>query len=698
MRILALLLCLLPSITWAQGAATLVADRVTLNGEDQLIATGNVEVLYDGSRLTASAITYDRPSDTLDITGPIFLRDAEGTILTASSATLDPRLENGILQGARIVLDQQLQLVAAQIDQRDGRYSQLYKTSATSCRVCGTRPPLWSIRAERVIRDEQERQLYFENATFRIRDVPVFWLPRMRLPDPTLDRANGFLIPEQRNTNRLGAGLKLPYFITLGDHRDLTVTPYASAETRTLELRYRQAFVRGDIEINAAYSDDTLVDENRSYLFAEGAFRLPRGYQLAFDFETTSDPAYLLDYGYADKDRLDSAVSLLRVTDNTLQLARLSYFQTLRDNETNASLPPLIADLRYETRKTPGFGGTLDLTASLDTEYRPSEDDGDAGRDVTRGGAAVAWRDTWTTPQGIMAEVQAGTRADVYLIDDDSSYDRTSMRAVPDATVTLRWPLAATTESGTTYVLEPTLFAGWATLLGDDVPNEDSTRSELDRANLFAVSRFVGEDAVQTGTQAAAGLTWSRFGALGTTTTLAFGRVVRQEANPAFTQSSGLDGAQSDWLIATQFTAPNGFVFDARSLWADSRGPTVADSRVAWRNKTIAFSANYHRQDPDPAEGRNGDVSEWTVDAAFEINTAWTVEMDARYDVASDRPVRAGAGLKWRNECVSINVSVSRRFASSTTVAPTTTFGLSGSVGGFSTGRPAGRNAAACGN
>ncbi len=690
-------LILLPLQVWAQGAATLIADSVRLNGQDQLIANGNVEVMFDGSRLTASEILYDRNSDTLQITGPIFILANDGTILTADRATLDPRLENGILQGARIVLDQQLQLVAAQIDQQ-GRYSQLYKTSATSCRVCGTGPPLWEIRAERVIRDAQERQLYFENATFRVRGVPILWLPRMRLPDPTLSRATGLLIPEQRNTTQLGPGIKLPYFIKLDNHRDLTVTPYISAETTTLELTYRQAFVKGDIVLEGAFSDDTLVDENRGYFFAEGQFDLESGYQLAFDIETTSDPAYLLDYGYSSKDRLDSALALLRVTDRTMFQSRLTYYESLRDSENNASLPPIIADLSFEARLTPAIGGTFDYRFSLDTSYRPSNTDGDTGRDVTRGGVDTTWQSTWVLGNGLIVAAQTGASADLYLVDDDTSFAQTDLRVVPNAGVTLRWPLGMRSPNGATHILEPTFYLGWSDSFGGTSPNEDSTRSELDRANLFAVSRFAGEDAVQTGPHAAVGITWSRFGQSGTSSTLTFGRVIKQDLQADFTETSGLDGTRSDWLLAGQFTTADGFIMDARSLWDNNGGLTVADSRVAWRNDWITLAANYNWQSPDPIEGITENVSEWTLDAAFDVNDAWTIEADGRYDLGADRPVRAGLGLQWRNECVSVDVSVSRRYTSSSTVDPTTTFGLSGSIGGFSTGRAAGGIATGCGN
>jgi LPS-assembly protein len=159
-----------------------------------------------------------------------------------------------------------------------------------------------------------------------------------------------------------------------------------------------------------------------------------------------------------------------------------------------------------------------------------------------------------------------------------------------------------------------------------------------------------------------------------------------------------LEDTRSDWLLSGQAATPDGFLFDTRSLWTDHGGLTVADSRIAWRNDNIRLAANYQWQTPDEDEGRGETISEWTLDGAFDVTKSWTLAVDGRYDLAADRPVRAGLGLEWRNECVNIDVSVSRRYTSSSTVEPTTTFGLSGSIGGFSTGRAAGGIATGCGN
>ena len=88
MRLLALLLLFLPNLLSAQGAATLVADTVVLDSQSRLIAAGNIEVFYDGTRLSAARITYDRQSDRLTIEGPIFIQSPDGTILTAELTVL----------------------------------------------------------------------------------------------------------------------------------------------------------------------------------------------------------------------------------------------------------------------------------------------------------------------------------------------------------------------------------------------------------------------------------------------------------------------------------------------------------------------------------------------------------------------------------------------------------------------------------
>ena len=694
--LVAAVLALLPLPALAQGTATLIADSVVVEDGTRLIASGNTEVFYDGTRLSAAAISYDRGTDTLDITGPIFIAGPDGEVLTADRATLDPRLENGLLRGARLVLDRQLQLAATEATRIDGRYSQLQQAVVSSCNVCAGQAPLWDIRAQRVVHDEVERQLYFENATFRVRGVPILWLPYARLPDPTLDRASGFLIPRIRTSDLLGTGVKLPYFITLGDHRDLTLTPYLSPQTRTIEAIYRQAFLRGDLTVEGATSRDDLFDARRSYLFADGRFDIGGGTTLSFNVQSASDKAYLLEYGYADIDRLQSGITVENITPERLMRGRISYFETLRDDETNRALPPVVADLRYARQATLA-GGWLAYGGSLDAAIRTTPASGDEGRDVTRAGGFADWQRTYALPAGLRGTLLAGLRADAYQVNNDATFAATSGRIVPHLGAVLRWPLVKSTNRAT-HLLTPTVAIAWSDAYGTTPPNEDSTRAELDQANLFALNRFPGDDRVETGTQAALGLTYSRTARDGTFAALTFGRVLRHQAISDFSASSGLDGRASDWLLAGQITSPIGVYFDGRILFDDDRVTTRGAGRLGWRTDTVDLTAAYIWQAADPGENRFDAVSEWTFETDLTLSDAFSVTADARYDVAADRPARAGFALEWRNECVTVSASVRRRFTSSDTVAPSTDYGLSASLSGFSTGRSRAGPVAGCTN
>ena len=683
---LALILMLVPALATAQGTANLVADSVSI-ADGTLEASGNVQVIYGDVTLSAASIRYNQQADLLTIQGPIFIRSADGTIVTAEQASLDPRLENGILRSARLVLDQQLQLAANQIDRVDGRFSQLTRTVATSCQVCGTRAPLWEIRAERVVHDEVEQQIYFTNATFHIRGVPILWIPRMRLPDPTLERATGFLIPRIRSNDRVGTGIRIPYFIRIGDSRDLTLTPFFSRESSTLEARYRQAFLSGSLEITGAVSRDTLIeDDTRSYFFARGEFDLGQDIQLQFDIESTSDPAYLLDYGFSDKDRLDSSIAITRVRDQDLLVADLTYYETLRDDEVNETLPPVVLNFGYERRltETP-LGGVLTLTASADGFLRTADALGDDARDMTRVGAAADWTRNWVLSGGLVLDVTAHAQIDHFTINDDPAFE-SGWRQTAATAATLRWPLIQRTETAT-HILEPMVSLGWAGSGGIAPPNEDGTLAEFDEANLAALSRFPGDDALETGTHTAIALSWSRFGTGGTDSRLTFGRIFQDQPQQGFSPGSGLSQQTSDWLLSAHLTLPGGLALDTRALFDNRFDFDKTEARLTWTNSEIDLTAAYHWLPSDPTRDRLEPASEWSVDATYQIDDHWMVSFDGRYDVASDTPRRAGLGLAWQNECVTVDLSVSRRYTSSDTVAPTTDYGFSVSLSGFSAGR-----------
>ena len=110
LSVFALFLTVCAKAVFAQDAdaALLVADSVLITEDERLVASGNVEDFYEGTRLFTDEIIYDQKRDELIIKGEIRISQENGDVIIADSAELDSKLENGILRGARYVLDQEL--------------------------------------------------------------------------------------------------------------------------------------------------------------------------------------------------------------------------------------------------------------------------------------------------------------------------------------------------------------------------------------------------------------------------------------------------------------------------------------------------------------------------------------------------------------------------------------------------------------
>lgn len=693
----------------AQDQAALVSDRLEIVGDTRLIAQGNVEVFFQGRRLRAERIVFDQATGRLEITGPIVLTEPGGNVLIlASQAALDADLSEGILIGARLVLNRQLQLAANRITRVAGRETRLETVVASSCTVCeGDPTPLWEIRARRVVHDEVERRLTFEAAQFRLAGVPVVYIPRLRMPDPTQARATGFLMPELRTTSQLGFGVRLPYFITIGRSADLTLTPYLTAQDSvTLGFRYRQAFATGAIEVNGAVTRDELVaGDTRGYLFIDGGFELPRAFRLTLKGQLVSDPAYLLDYGVANLDRLDSRVEISRTRRNAHVSARIISFQTLRDTENDTTIPSVIADLTFHRRFSPALiGGDGGLRLQTHSHSRsasnpldgPDSDSIADGRDVSRISARIDWRRGFILPAGIEATLLGEVTADAYTIAEDAQFAGETTRTHASAGVELRWPWIRAGAGGATHVIEPVAQLIWSPSDSETLPNEDSVLVEFDEASLVALDRFPGADAVERGPRANLGVTWTRTDPAGWSLGMTVGRVYREADLGQFGPGSGFGGMRSDWLAAVDFDLGTGIAVTARTVLDHDLALTKGEARLVYNGQRTALAGSVIWAVADAEENRPDPTRELTLDARRKLGRHWSGSLSGRYDFVAGEGTVAGLGLEFQNECARLGVSLSRRFTSSTTVSPTTDFALSLDLVGFGAGAGTGGAARVC--
>lgn len=684
------LACGLAAPAAAQDFAQLAAGSLRLESGNRLVAEGEVEVLWRGSRLRAERLVYVRglgqAPDRLEILGPILLEEEGGNVvLLADSAELTADLRDGVMAGARLVLDRRLQLAAEEVQREAGRFLRLERAVASSCRICPANPvPLWEIRAARVTHDAETRQLHFEHAAFRVAGRTVAVIPRLRVPDPTVRRMSGFLAPDVASSSRLGLGLRLPYFLALGEDRDLTVTPRLNLRgSGTVEMRYRQAFATGGVELWGALSRDRLrPGQTRGLARLQGDFALAPDTDFGFRLRRPSDRDYADDYGFDGGDEREARLFVEHARRDALGRAELWEIRPDRGARETERAVSLALGRRLVV---PGLGGTAHLMLdAVAMERAGAGPVGGAGRRMQRLSGRVEWRRDVLLPGGIAAAALGDVQLDHWSRQAavaDTLPDGGS-RVSPAAGLELRWPWVRHDAGGVRHVIEPVAQLVIARRSLPALPNEDSRLVEFDEVTLFRLHRPPGFDAREDGARANLGLSWTRHDPDGWSATLTGGRVLRDRP-VAFTGLSGLGGRRSAWLAAATLETATGLSLGGRALVASDGEVPRQDWRLAYAGEALTLAGTLTHMIAEPAEDRPTRTTEIGLDGSWQVSGNWTALADLRYDVAQRQADRVGLGARFRNECLAIDVSLSRRFASSTSLSSQTQVGLTVDLLGF---------------
>ena len=667
----------------AGGPVSLFADEIRYDsGPGVLVASGNVEAYYGDARLIADEIRYDRANASISASGNIILDSGGDTVILASLAELSPDFQTGLIEGARLILDRQFQVAAVQGQRSQGRFNTLHKTVATSCRVCDRdEVPVWQIRARRVVHDEEKRRIYFEGAWIDLFGVPIGYLPKLRVPEPGVRRADGFLIPSFTNSDIYGLGVKIPYFLTFGDHADLTVTPFISSEGAFLiEGDYRRRSRRGIWSLGGALAiaDEVTGKDGRGFLKGNGSFALPSEMRADFGLYVASDKDFLGQFSYDDADRLNNFASVSRYRSNSYFDLRAEAYQTLRENEDQGTIPLVLP--KAEVRRVWYDGpvpGKLVLGASLLGLNRTS------GRDALRLGANASWRGDTILDNGMQIAGIADFHAELYSVGDDPAFsdDPHLARATPTIGAELRWPLVRQSRK-TTHIIEPVAQVFYTDVFGSAVvPNEDSLLPEFDETNLFAINRFPGVDDSETGLRLNYGISYTRYQASGWSLGLTFGQVLRDTTEDGFSDGTGLSTRLSDYVAAVSWDFPPNYHLIGRALFDTQLDFKRGELEAGYRQRGLDIDVAYTFLADDltnPILGPIREREQLVVGSRYRYRPNWEVAGSWRYDLSNSRSISGKASITYGNECAEAELGISRRLTSSSNLPRGTeiSFGL----------------------
>jgi LPS-assembly protein len=700
------------------GNRDVVVEADDIENDDannQIIATGNVIVEYDGRTLRADRLTYDLTARRIYALGNVQIFDPDGTQRFADEIEVDENLVDGYASNFSTRLPSGATAIARSAVREASGINALDKVIYTACQVCeetgGT--PTWSLRARRAVLNQETQMISYRDAVLEVAGIPVFYLPYFTHPDPTSDRRSGLLVPRFGVSSKLGAFYQQPYYWTISDSSDVAIAPAVYGKVNPLlEIDYRKRFYSGQIRINASGTNEQEFDSDgekfgekawRSHLFAEGRFAINTHWTWGFGAEYASDDLYTRRYDitgenetrglYESQPReLLSQIFAQGQGENFYVDAAVFKIQSLQAGEDDATIP-FVSPLAFAER-TFDFGGAGQFAVNLSSAILNR----DEGADSRRVSLGADWQANRILPGGFVAEPFAEIRGDYYGLDEEVSGEEDVTRAVGTVGARLSWPLARYGESFDMLV-EPMAMVAYGTPTPNEeaIPIEDNQLFELDEASLFDASAAPGYDLYEGGTKAAFGVSGTASWRSGLQARVTAGVRWRDETDPAFTEFSGIDESRSDYIASAAIDYGKTLKLSG-AVRLDNNDFTLnqLDLRASVQLDRLRGAIRYYAIDESiaPLERRDEGFDAF---AEFKLTEHWSLKYNQLRDVAGTtvalrdpvtnrilrdpvtnerltesrpRNIRQSFGLAWTDECSRFEIAYERQDAVDRSIGP----------------------------
>ena len=533
-------------------------------------AVGNVQMFYNGTSVEADKVIYDQKTKRLHAEGNIRMTDVDGKITYANIMDLSDDYRDGFVDSLHVDTADATRMAATRADRSNGNYTVFENGVYTACAPCRDdpkKPPLWQVKGARIIHDQTDKMLYFENAQLgvlrRSDGVPAVCFSARP------DRKEKNRLPDAgRLEDRLyGYGIETPFFWEIAPDYDATFSPrFTTQQGVLLQAEFRQRLLNGSYQIRA-YGIDQL--DPAAFAGQPGDRQFRGGVETKGQFALNDKWVWGWDGVAALRLLWSCPTTACRCTRTRCRISGLAdrgHFPTLSDRRRQSQLFRRTRDLLSQpfgqsvpgTRRSPVIdysnvinhsvlGGELSYkgnftsltrdTAAFDPITAAGHANGPClptsadptGEDRQRTACCAACRAPtpgqpakWIgaarspIPAGEIWTPFASVRADA--IDASISNqpgvsnflptgETQALRVMPTVGLEYRYPFINVQPWGTTTI-EPIaqVIVRPNESYAGKLPNEDAQSMTFDTSNLFSVDKFSGYDRVEGGGRANVGV------------------------------------------------------------------------------------------------------------------------------------------------------------------------------------------------
>ncbi len=206
----------------------------------QYVAKGSVEIKQKDAVLTADEVIYFEATSDVIAVGKVQYNDAD-TSMKARKAEMNLERKTGRVFDANIFFEKKDKIAERPLDIRSERKTYLdiasikdhfylsgeviekrgensYYSTSASFTACDAPIPAWCFSGRNVTLEEDLRA---NDASFRIKNVPVLYTPYLWVPILGT-RKTGLLMSTISQSDSLGFGLHIPFFWAIAENRDAT--------------------------------------------------------------------------------------------------------------------------------------------------------------------------------------------------------------------------------------------------------------------------------------------------------------------------------------------------------------------------------------------------------------------------------------------------------------------------------------------
>jgi LPS-assembly protein len=319
----------------------ITARRLEAKAEQQVEATGEVELRSDDQSIAADHLLFMQVSKDLTADGSVRLQQ-QGATVTGDRLQVNIDSNVGEMTRPEFTFSDTKARGSATTMHMQGKKNFTFEDARyTTCPI-GNED--WQVRMSELDLDRNTQIGQAYNARIVFKDVPIFYTPWMDFPLNN-QRKSGFMGPLFGGTNKGGSEITVPFYWNIASNMDATLAPRVMDKRGTLynnEFRYMGQSFMSELH----YDDlpyDQLTHQERSRSALVHTQNLGGGVGAAINYTAVSDDAYFRDLSgslgdAAQKNLLQEGVLTYGSTWWSSSL-RVQRYQTLQDPEAPVVVP-----------------------------------------------------------------------------------------------------------------------------------------------------------------------------------------------------------------------------------------------------------------------------------------------------------------------------------------------------------------------